>query len=197
MGRFPDGPLAHRGTWPTCTAAVWPACGPTTTARNAWPMLTRRVLGARLRRPSGTEALRGRDLPEGGGTASCVVKGDTPGGTTTNRQGNRRLTGAASGKKERRRCAPLLGRRHDGGRCWCFVEHRRSALASSGAARDQQGGAALGLRGAVAARPDIEARWGAAALRTSAGEEARRRPVLALHDGSGGTPGSGSGSSAV
>jgi hypothetical protein len=36
-----------------------------------------------------------------------------------------------------------------------------------------------------------------AAMRTSAGEEARRRLMLALHDGSGGAPGSGSGSSAA
>jgi hypothetical protein len=70
-----------------------------------------------------------------------------------------------------------------------------SALASSDGARDRQGGAVLSLRGAVAARPDIEARRGAATLHIFVGEEVRWRPVQALRNGSGGTPGSGLGSS--
>jgi hypothetical protein len=53
--------------------------------------------GARLRRPSGTEAQRIHDPPEGGSVASWAAKGDAPGGTTVNQQGDWRLTGVASG----------------------------------------------------------------------------------------------------
>jgi hypothetical protein len=53
-GRIPGGPLAHRGTRPTCTVAAWPACGPTATARHAWPMLARRVAAQRAELWKGT-----------------------------------------------------------------------------------------------------------------------------------------------